>query len=85
MKSYDIFLSCLTYFTYCDDFKGFTGGADGKESACNEGTQVEFLGREDPLEKEIATHSGFLPGKFHGLLSLIGYSPWGRKESETTE
>ena len=26
-----------------------------------------------------------LPGKFHGLRSLIGYSPWGRKESDMTE
>ena len=25
------------------------------------------------------------PGKFHGLRSLVGYSPWGRKESDTTE
>ena len=27
----------------------------------------------------------FLPGKFHGLRSLVGYSPWGCKESDTTE
>ena len=27
----------------------------------------------------------FLPGKSHGQRSLAGYSPWGRKESETTE
>ena len=26
-----------------------------------------------------------LPGKFHGRRSLAGYSPWGRKESDTTE
>ena len=26
-----------------------------------------------------------LPGKFHGWGSLVGYSPWGRKESDTTE
>ena len=26
-----------------------------------------------------------LPGKFHGWKSLVGYSPWGRKESDTTE
>ena len=26
-----------------------------------------------------------LPGKFHGWRSLVGYSPWGRKESDTTE
>ena len=27
----------------------------------------------------------FLPGKFHGWKSPVGYSPWGRKESDTTE
>ena len=27
----------------------------------------------------------FLPGKFHGQKSLTGYSPWGCKESDTTE
>ena len=26
-----------------------------------------------------------LPGKFHGWRSLVGYSPWSRKESDTTE
>ena len=28
--------------------------------------------------------SEFFPGKFHGQRSLEGYSPWGRKESDTT-
>jgi len=27
----------------------------------------------------------FLPGEFHGQRNLVGYSPWGRKESDTTE
>ena len=27
----------------------------------------------------------FLPGKSHGQRSLVGYSPWGHKESDTTE
>ena len=49
-------------------------------------TWVWSLGREDLLEKEMATHSStLLPGKFHGPRSLVGYSPWGCKESETTE
>ena len=26
-----------------------------------------------------------MPGKFHGQRSLVVYSPWGRKESDTTE
>ena len=34
----------------------------------------------------MATHSGILePGEFHGQRSLVGYSPWGRKELDTTE
>ena len=40
-------------------------------------TQVQSLGQEDPLEKEMATHLVFLPGEFHGRTSLAGYSPWG--------
>ena len=27
----------------------------------------------------------FLPGESHGQRSLVGYSPWGRKEADTTE
>ena len=27
----------------------------------------------------------FLPGESHGQRSLVGYSPWGHKESDTTE
>ena len=48
-------------------------------------TQVQSLGWEDPLEKEMAIHSSILPGKSHGQRSLEGYSPWGCKESDTTE
>ena len=33
----------------------------------------------------MATHSSTLAGKSHGWRSLVGYSPWGRKESDTTE
>ena len=27
----------------------------------------------------------FLPGEFHGQSSLVGYSPWGCKNSDKTE
>ena len=50
-----------------------------------QGTQVQSLGQEDALEKGMATHSIFLPGEFHGQRSLVGHSPWGHKESDTTE
>ena len=48
-------------------------------------TGVRSLGWEDPLEEEMATHSVFLPGESHGRRSLVGYSPWGPKESDVTE
>ena len=47
-------------------------------------TRLQSLGREDPLEKEMVTHSS-IPGESHGWRSLVGYSPRGRKESDTTE
>ena len=40
---------------------------------------VQSLGWEDPLEKEMATHSSILLVKSHGQRSLAGHSPWGRK------
>ena len=48
-------------------------------------TPVQSLGWEDLLEKEMATHSSILAGKSHGQRSLAGYSPWGHRESNTTE
>ena len=47
-----------------------------------EETWVRSLGREDPLEKEMATTLIGLPGESHGQRSLTGYGPWGRKESD---
>ena len=41
-------------------YLGFPGGSVGKESARNAGTGVRSLGWEDPLEKELATHSSIL-------------------------
>ena len=48
-------------------------------------TQVRSLGQEDPLEKEMQTTPVLLPGESHGGRSLVGYSPWGHKELDTTE
>ena len=42
-------------------------------------TQIPFLGREDPLEKGMATHLVFLPGEFHGPRSLLGTESWTRQ------
>ena len=44
-----------------------------------------ILGGEDPLEKEMEPTPVFLPGKSHGQRSLVGYSPWSRKELDPTE
>ena len=48
-------------------------------------TRVQFLGREDPWRRKWQSTPALLPGKSHGRRSLIGYSPWGCKESDTTE
>ena len=48
-------------------------------------TQVQSLGREDPLKKGMATHFSILAWRIHGQRSLVGYSPWGRKEADITE
>ena len=50
-----------------------------------QGIWIRSLGQEDPLEKEMAIHSSILAGESHGQRSLLGYSPWGCKESDTTE
>ena len=36
-------------------------------------------------EKAVASTPVLLPGKPHGRRSLVGYSPWGREESNMTE
>ena len=43
------------------------------------------LGREDPWRRKWRPTPVLLPGKYHGQRSLVGYSPWGLKESDTTE
>ena len=41
--------------------------------------------RKIPWRRKWQPTAVFLPGKSHGLRFLVGYSPWGRKESDTTE
>jgi len=48
-------------------------------------TWVGSLGQEDPLENGMATQSSVLAWKFHKQGSLVGYSPWGHKESDMSE
>ena len=69
-----------TFVIPFNTLKGFPGGSDGKESAYS-AVGPGF----DPWRKEWLPTPAFLPGEFHGQKSLAGYSPWGRKELDTTE
>ena len=64
---------------------GSPGGSDSRESACNVGDMgsIPDLGRY-PGEEEQLTPV-FLPGERRGQRSLVGNSPRGHKESDTTE
>ena len=56
---------------------GFPGGSDGKESAWNAGDLGSILGREDLLEKGMATHSSILAWRITLTEGLVGYSSGG--------
>ena len=66
--------------------KGFPGGSDGKESTYNAGDlgSIPGLGRfpggghGNPFQYSCLENP-------HGQRSLVGYSPWGRKESDMTD
>ena len=45
---------------------------------------IPALGRSPGVENGNPT-AVFLPGESHGQSSLVAYSPWGPKESDTTE
>ena len=64
--------------------KGFPGGSRVNHLPAMWENWVRSLGQEDPLEKEIATHYS-KPGKSYRQRNMVGYSPWGRKESDMTE
>ena len=48
-------------------------------------TSARSPAQEDALEESMQPTPVFLPGESHGQRSLAGYSPQGRKESDTTE
>ena len=72
---------------YHSSVQSFPGGSDDKESAHNMGKPGSFNPwvKKTPWRREWQPTPVFLPGKFHGQRSLAGYSPWGHKESDTTE
>ena len=64
----------------------FPGGSDGK-SVCLQFGRPRFdpwVGKI-PWRRKWQPTPVVLPGKFHGWRNVICYSPWGRKESDTTE
>ena len=65
----------------------FPGDSDSKESACNAGDpRVRSLGRVDPLEEGIATHSSVLAWRIPWTEEPGGLEcRWGRKDLDTTE
>ena len=60
----------------------FPGSSAGKESTCNAGEpdSISGLGKSPGRGRERLPTPVFWPGEFHGLSS-----PWGCKESDTTE
>ena len=65
--------------------KDFPGGSDNtKNPTTMQETWVRYLGWEDPLEEGMVTPWQPIENP-HGQRSLEGYSPWGYKESDTTE
>ena len=66
--------------------KGFPGGSDGKEFACNVGDLglICGLGRFPEGGHGNPFQYSYMENP-HGQKSLVVYSPWGSKESDTTE
>ena len=65
---------------------GLPRGLSGKESACQcRRCWFDSWISKISLSRKWQPASEFLPGKFHRQRSLAGYSPWGRKESDTIE
>ena len=53
------FFLCF-YLVYIEGLGGFSSSSDGKASACKQEIWAQSRGQEDPLEKEMATHSSIL-------------------------
>ena len=64
----------------------FPGGSDSKESTYqSRGLGFDPWVGKIPWRREWLPIPVFLPGESHGQRSLVGYSPRGRKELDTTE
>ena len=63
---------------------GFPSSSVAKNLPANAGDARDVV-RKIPWSRKWKPIPEFLPGKFHGQRSLVGYGPWGRKELDTTE
>ena len=66
---------CIYIHIYIFFFSPISGVINNPPASEGDTGSIPGLGQEDPLEWQLA--SVFLPGKFHGQRSLVGYSPWG--------
>ena len=64
--------------------RGFPGGSDSKESACNAGDACLIPGSGSPLEKEMATHSVILAWRIPWMEEPGGLQTMG-SQTDTTE
>ena len=64
---------------------GFPNGSAVKNSPILQWMWVRPWSGKIPLEEEMQPTQVFLPGESHGQRSLVGYIPWGPKESDMTE
>ena len=68
---------------------GFPSGASGKESACQcrrlKKHRLKHWVGKIPWRRAWPPTPVLLPGEFRGQRSLVGYNPWGHKESDKTE
>ena len=65
--------------------KGFPGGSDGGRCLQWGRPRVDPWAEKISWRREWLLTPVLLPGDFHGQKSLASYSPWGLKESDTTE
>ena len=63
---------------------GFPHGLDSKESAMQETGFDSWIGKV-PWRRESLSIPEFLTGEFHEQRSLVIYTPWGHRESNTIE
>ena len=82
-------VSCTAAGFFTEPQEQPPGGTSGKDSACqcrrHKGRRFPPWVGQSPSRRQWQPTPVLLPEKSHGRRSLVGYSPWGHKESDTTE